>query len=170
MKITFSKLLAEAIETGCIPLEVVAEGLASSNIRDRAEVYEVLSEHEYRKLVPGIGSNTILLFFQLEYLLECIRNNADYGENTELLSRGEACLELSVPLDSFWTNGDPQIETRYLRRVGRFLENSVDYIEEIPTHFLEAIFQEPFFQVERKKWVASSSLKKYIDELDDILK
>lgn len=163
--------LKQEFELGLPSLDLLRACMNSNDIADRAVAYDVLTEFKSVSRSEGFEADRSFPRFCLHYLLDCIRLNLQPSSESDVLSRGDALFELTVPLASVWKRRGVAIENdEFWKIVERFLKDvHPEYIADFVTHFLEGADPSLEFRKRARFWSADAVLSGYLDDLNRTL-
>ncbi len=167
--------LSFQLDNDALDPQTAYECLQSSNLTDQSLAFEVFTGASIRTVMKDLSHDLDIPMMLLDHLLNCISADLPDTETEDLWntvsSRGEAFLDLRVPLADDWSKYDCLLEEeRYFARIVGFLKADPDqYYSEIVTHTLEAWSPKakPFKTI-MKEWKADPVRSKYVADLEGI--
>jgi len=162
------QILLSQRHTANVDADLVMGRLTGSNLFEQSLAFEGFTGASRDAIVAKLPTDTDIPMMLLEYLLKCVSADASAGEREQaegwIHSRGEAFLELRVPLAAYWEkHGRLLSEERYFARIAEFFkERSYVFYSEIVTHTLEAWSPtaQPYRSI-MKGWKSDPALSKY---------
>ena len=165
-----AQMLMQQMEAEDVCGQLAFDCLRSSHLCEQALAYEVFTSRFRPHVMPYVPTGTDVPMLLLEYMLRCVVEDvSDEGCDGLIHTKGEAFLELRVPLAEYWEKyGCVLDEDRYFERLAEFLK-STDYHGELATHTLEAFSprERPFLNA-MKAWKRDPVLSRYVAELEEI--